>query len=156
MRSILNVIFDILTLMALVIAGVGHMLPWFRADLRSDRFEARDLKLDWPQQPNRAPEQEARRQLSVDLMSFQAWHAFRSGIALAVLAALVALSLLINWGPVPRRVLVPGMFASCLVSILFITLSMTQVLCHGIRGLCAHKSGDQGGSRDLSRLAAIL
>ena len=32
MRSILNVIFDILTLMALVIAGVGHMLPWFRAD----------------------------------------------------------------------------------------------------------------------------
>ena len=65
MRSILNVIFDILTLMALVIAGVGHMLPWFRADLRSDRFEARDFKLDWPQRPDRAPEQEARRQLSV-------------------------------------------------------------------------------------------
>src|SRR5436305_74081 len=77
MRSLLNMIFDILTLMALVIAGVGHMLPWFRADLRSDRFEARDFKLDWPQQPNRAPEQEARRQLSVNLMSFQAWHASR-------------------------------------------------------------------------------
>jgi len=112
--------------MALVIAGVGHMLPWFRADLRSDRFDARGFKLDWPQQPDRAAEQEARRQLSVDLMSFQAWHASRSGVALAVLAALVALSLLINWGPVPRRVLVLGMFASCLVSILFITLSMTH------------------------------
>ena len=126
MRSILNVIFDILTLMALVIAGVGHMLPWFRADLRSDRFDVRGFKLDWPQQPDRAAEQEGRRQLWVDLMSFQAWHASRSGVALAVLAALVALSLLINWGPVPRRVLVLGMFASCLVSILFITLSMTH------------------------------
>lgn len=134
MRNILNVVFDILLLMAIVIAAVGHMLPWFRAEARPDRFghiqflDGRDFKIDPKQPPDerRRAEEEARRQLAIELMSFQAWHAFRSGIALAALALLVALSLLINWGTIIRRFLVLGMFGSCLMAILFITLSMTH------------------------------
>jgi hypothetical protein len=130
MRNILNVVFDILTLMAIVIAGVGHMLPWFRSDLRADRIMGKEFKGDFRdfQQAEQArhAEDEARRQTSIEIMAFQAWHASRSGVALAVLAVLVSLSLLINWRPLMRRILVLAMFASCLVAILFITLSMTH------------------------------
>src|SRR5262249_21345343 len=128
MRNILNVIFDILMLMAIVIAGVGHMLPWFRSDLRTDRLIIqRDFKGDFKQEEEtRRAAEEARRQVSMELMSFQAWPAPGGGIARAVLAFLVALSLLINGGPLMRRILVLAMFAGCLVAIVFITLSVTH------------------------------
>src|SRR5262245_16664155 len=95
MKNVLNVIADILTLMALCVAAIGHVLPWFEAGYIS-RFDG-----------------------EVYLTEFQHWHAERSGIALGVLAALVALSLLINWGAEFRRIINLLMFGSAFAALLF-------------------------------------
>src|SRR5438128_2477863 len=99
MRRVLDVIADVLTLLALVVAAVGHMLPWFRSM--------------WPMRG------EEGHTFPVDVMRYQAFHALPSGIALVILGGLVALSLLIAWGPVMRRLLVLLMFLCTLASILF-------------------------------------
>jgi hypothetical protein len=101
MKNILNVVADILTLVALTIAGVGHILPWFRPS-------------SWPNPP-----------LDENLLNFQAWHAARSGLALGVLAVLIGLSLAINWGAVMRRLLTLGMFLSAFVALAFEVLTQS-------------------------------
>ena len=93
-RRILDVIFDILTLLALAIAGVGHFLPWFT--IRGDTLDAGLSPID-----------------------FQMWHAAHSGTALGVAALLVGASLVFEFGSRGRKLLVLLMFASVLVSIGF-------------------------------------
>jgi hypothetical protein len=134
MRSLLNVIADILTLVAIAVAGVGHMLPWFRTEGRFDQFNwqgKRELFVEGKAGPRdleaeRQKMEEARQQRAVELMEFQSWHALRSGVALGGLTILVALSLAISWGPVCRRFLVLLMFGCALAALLFITLSLTH------------------------------
>ena len=128
-----NVIADMLTLMAIAVAGVGHMLPWFRTDGRFDQFGwqvnivFKDGKVEGAEmEEQRRKTEEARQQRAVELMEFQSWHALRSGAALAGLTFLVALSLAISWGPVCRRFLVLLMFCCALAALLFITLSLTH------------------------------
>lgn len=102
MKIVLNVIVDMLTLLALCVAAIGHVLPWF------DR--------------NRMTNMQVFGRAAVDLAAltdFQQWHAVRSGTALGILAMLVCLSLVINWGPAMRRVLNLGMFACAFVALLF-------------------------------------
>ncbi|MBI3411313.1 MAG: hypothetical protein HY040_23510 [Planctomycetes bacterium] len=94
MKNVLNVIVDMLTLMALCVAAIGHVLPWFDVN-RISRFQG------------------------LYLTDFQQWHAERSGIALGVLGGLVALSLLINWGPECRRIINLLMFVSAFAALLF-------------------------------------
>lgn len=106
MKNILNVIVDMLTLLALCLAAIGHVLPWF------DRNRILNLP----------PMGRAQGVPPLDLQAltdFQQWHALRSGAALASVAVLVCLSLVIHWGPVMRRVLNLGMFASAFTALLF-------------------------------------
>ena len=137
MRNILNVIFDVLILLAIVVAGVGHMLPWFRADYARiqggappipkvdfGKGDLKDGKIDLQQDLRR--QQDAQRDLDMEVMSFQAWHAERSAIALGVLALLVSLSLLVHWEPTGRRILVLSMFVASLAAIFFMTLGLTH------------------------------
>jgi hypothetical protein len=94
-RRILDVITDILTLVALAIAGAGHFLHW--ANVGMDRLHAT--------QP-----------LPLEL---QEWQASRSGIALGVAAFLVFISLVFDLGTRTRRFLVIFTFVAVLVAIAF-------------------------------------
>jgi hypothetical protein len=95
MKNILNVIADMLTLMAVCVAAIGHVLPWYDANRAG----------------NLAP--------VFGLGEFQLQHSSWSGIALAVLGILICLSLLFNWGGTLRRLLNLGMFASAFGALLF-------------------------------------
>jgi hypothetical protein len=97
MKNILNVIADILTLLAVCIAAIGHVLPWF------DQNRVARLGVD----------------MGPWLGDFQTQYSQRSGAALAVLGVLLCLSLLFNWGHTMRRLLNLGMFASAFIALLF-------------------------------------
>jgi hypothetical protein len=96
MRNILNVIADILTLVAVCVAAIGHVLPWFDS-----------ARMGLPPDMGRR------------LIELQMVQAARSGTALAVLAGLIFLSLLIRWGPGLRRLLNIAMFMSAFAALLF-------------------------------------
>ena len=96
MKNILNVIADVLTLTAVCVAAIGHVLPWFNT-------------------ANRV----ARQGMETNLSELQQFYATRSGIALGVLAGLIFLSLLIRWRPGIRRFLTLAMFASAFAALLF-------------------------------------
>jgi hypothetical protein len=155
MRTRLNVIVDVLTLVAIAVAGVGHMLPWFRADLPQRRDDVRfgsgpgpgvDFK-EWERQRDARDKErdEELRQRRVELMNYQAWHASRSGIALGVLGVLVFLSLAVNWGHGARKVLVILMFISALAALIFITLSHTAYPITPLHERFAGTVRDDGG-----------
>jgi hypothetical protein len=95
-RRLFDIIADVLILLALTVAGVGHFLHWFRA------FSPFGRPI-----------------LSRELVDFQAWHAIRSGAALVVLAALVFVSLTVPIGARVRKVLVLLMFFATLTAIIF-------------------------------------
>jgi hypothetical protein len=97
MKNVLNVIADILTLLAVCVAAVGHVFPWLNRERMGIHEEA---AVQW-------------------LREFQIWHATRSGIALAVLGALVCLSLVFRFGPTMRRLLNLAMFAGAFIALLF-------------------------------------
>jgi hypothetical protein len=109
MKTVLNIIADILTLIAVCTAGVGHVLPWFEV------IENAPMIGNTRFGPG----------LRVELGNFQAEIATRSAVALGVLAALLCLSLLIHWGPAMRRLLNLGMFASAFLALLFEILALT-------------------------------
>ncbi len=92
MKNALNVIVDIMTLMALCVAAIGHVLPWF-----DDRWAGQIAGIG----------------------EFQVWHSMRSAYALGALAVLICLSLLIRWGPGMRRLLNLAMFVSAFAALLF-------------------------------------
>jgi len=91
-RRILDVIVDIATLLALTVAGIGHLLPWI--DMREEHLQALPLE-------------------------FQMWHATRSGLALGAAAFFVLVSLAFDCGPKARRLLVVLVFAGVLTAIVF-------------------------------------
>lgn len=101
MKNFLNVLVDMLTLAALCVAAVGHLFPWFDAD-RIPSFAMGAFT------------------------EFQQWHADRSGGSLAILGALVGLSLLVNWSPQMRRVLTMLMFGSAFAALLFQLMVFTD------------------------------
>jgi hypothetical protein len=103
MKNVLNVIADILTLMAVCVAAIGHVLPWYGANRESPDLPYIDLYY---------------------------WHFSWSGTALAVLGVLIGLSLLVNWGAAMRRLLNLGMFASAFVALLFELMIFSNYL-HG-------------------------
>src|SRR5262252_3957128 len=125
MKNVLNVIVDMLTLMALCVAAVGHILPWFDANRFSQDPYFAELQTD-----------------------FQQWHAERSGIALAVLGGLVAISLLINWGPECRRVINLLMFVSAFAALIFelMIFSNFHAIAHGPRLELRHTAPGYGMS----------
>jgi hypothetical protein len=95
MKSFLNVLADVLTLTAVCIAAIGHVLPWFdqtRVGIPGFEMGIRDIQLE---------------------------HSAPSGIALGVLAGLVCLSLAFNWGPIMRRLFNLAMFISAFAALLF-------------------------------------
>jgi hypothetical protein len=100
MKNILNVIVDTLTLLALCLAGIGHVLPWFSRNNMMFWGQHNPGDLNW-------------------LGEFQRWHAMNSGIALGILAFLVCLSLVFNWGSTMRRFLNLAMLASAFAALLF-------------------------------------
>jgi hypothetical protein len=102
MKTALNVITDILTLIAICVAAIGHVLPWFSTNAQVG-----------------------------DLVEYQKWHSERSGIALGALAACICLSLLFNWGPGARRFLNLGMFASAFAALLFELLVFSSLVHPG-------------------------
>lgn len=131
MRNVLNIIADILTLLAITVAGVGHMLPWFMPPRSYSRpperpsfgKELKDpLKIQEEQKEDQKKVEEAWREQKEELMDFQGWHAIRSGVALGVLTLLVGLSLVFTWGPTARRFLVLLMFVAALTTVVFLTL----------------------------------
>ncbi len=100
MKNILNVIADMLTLLAVCLAALGHVLPWF--DRNRMAFFRGPQNIDF-------------QELTVFQRSYSVW----SGTALGILALLVCVSLLFSWGPAVRRFLNLGMFASAFVALLF-------------------------------------
>ena len=94
MKNILNVLADMLTLMAVCVAAIGHVLPWY--DVNRLGIFGPDFGLG----------------ASLSELSS------RSGTALVVLGGLICLSLVFNWGPTMRRLLNLGMFASAFTALL--------------------------------------
>lgn len=99
-RRILEVIFDILMLAALIVAGAGHFMPWcaFPTSATDETLVDMDIKL-------------------------QVWHATGSGIALGVTTLMLFLSLMFSLGIFARRVLLVLMFVS-LTGALFMQITM--------------------------------
>ena len=117
MKNVLNVIADVLTLAAVCIAAIGHVLPWFNI-----------YRLPWQfAGPNANVNEAAVREAEASLNEFQRIHAAQSGIALGVLAALVFLSLLIRWGPGLRRLLTICMFVSAFAALLLELLVLSDL-----------------------------
>jgi len=119
MKNILNVIADVLTLLAVCLAAVGHVLPWFNVS----RLQFGQL---W--QPQEA------------LWNFQAWHASRSGVALAILGLLVCVSLIANLGPMARRILNLAMFASAFIALLFELMIFSNAPAFVVNNIHLHQT----------------
>lgn len=107
-RRFFDILFDVLTLLALAVAGVGHFVKWFR----------------WDGPPAAVAE----------LVEFQGWHAVWSGAALIVLAVLVFLSLTVPLGARARKGVVLLMFFATLAAIIFQVLPFSPYgrLLHGV------------------------
>lgn len=125
MKNILNVIADILTLVALSIAAVGHVLNWYDFD-RWYRYQPQRTKefvekwVDGKRELLAEKRQPVMPQEFVDrVMESQYWHASRSGAALGGLAFLIMLSLVFPWGPGMRRLLNLLMFGAAFAALLF-------------------------------------
>ncbi|NQT39328.1 MAG: hypothetical protein HQ581_17660 [Planctomycetes bacterium] len=122
-RRILDVIADVLTLLALAVAGAGHMLPW--VEIRVEQPEQKsEAAADAGQEkrPGRVDHyhhMSDRYRYEPVPIEFQIWHASRSGIALAAAAVLVGLSLVFRLGVIARKFLVLLMFASTAAAVAF-------------------------------------
>ncbi len=124
-RRILDVIADVLTLLALAVAGAGHMLPW--VDMRVEQPEqkneaAADADAGYAHGPGRDyryHEMGNRDRYEPVPIEFQIWHASRSAIALAAAAVLVGLSLVFRLGVLARKFLVLLMFAAMAAAVAF-------------------------------------
>jgi hypothetical protein len=122
MKNFLNVIADILTLVALSVAAVGHVLNWYDFD-RWYRYQPQRIR-DFEKRVDGKLVQEIRQpalpQGFVDrVMESQHWHATNSGAALGALAFLVMLSLVFPWGAMMRRLLNLLMFGAAFTALLF-------------------------------------
>ena len=138
-RRILDVITDVLTLLALAIAGVGHFLPWFEIQRPYrergeayvyDYHEPGRSETDFRDGERRAdaggrPSATESLEKGLPPVDFQMWHAARSGIALAVAALLVGISLTLDLGLGVRKLLVFLMFVSVLMGIGFQVMLFT-------------------------------
>jgi len=100
---VLDTIADLLTLLALAVAGVGQFLPWMRA-------------LSFPKVPLAGL---GGSQAAESMIEFQMWHVMRSGPALAAAAVLVCLSLVFNPRGLARKILVSLMFAAVFTAVCF-------------------------------------
>ena len=122
-RRILDVTADILMLMALAVAGIGHFLPWARVRVeRRVDVPVSVLESDSPLEgrmdsPHSYPGGGYHYE-SLPL-EFQWWHVVRSGSALGVAALLVGISLVWNPRVTTRKLLVLFMFVSLLAAIVF-------------------------------------
>ena len=127
-RRFLDVITDILILVALAVAGVGHFLPWFEIEEKAIVESASPDAADGDAADD--SDAEAGKEAAKDAaeeplgegpsaLDFQVWYAARSGIALAVAALLVGTSLTLNLGVGTRKLLVLLMFGSVLVALAF-------------------------------------
>lgn len=117
MRNVLNVIADVLTLAAVCVASIGHVLPWFNV-----------FRIPWQfNGPGGAADPAIVQDTEAKLIEFQQTHAAQSGIALGVLAGLIFLSLLIRWGPGLRRLLTICMFVSAFAALLLELLVLTDL-----------------------------
>ena len=115
-RRLLDVIADILILLALAVAGVGHFLPWFEM---GDETVQASAPADDPAAD--AGDDADKEDLGggPTAIDFQIWYATRSGAALAVAALLVGVSLAMNLWVGARKILVLLMFASVLAALAF-------------------------------------
>ncbi len=118
-RRILDVIADALILLALAIAGAGHILPW--AQVRVPEEKQADVRAEGPSSAARHREPPHRSYPTYEPVpvEFQIWHAKRSGIALGVAALLVGASLALDFGVTARKFLVLLTFAGILAAITF-------------------------------------
>ena len=116
MKNVLNVNADVLTLTAVCVAAIGHVLPWFNV-----------YRIPWQFGGPNAINEAAVREMEANLSEFQRIHASQSGIALGVLAGLIFLSLLIRWGPGLRRFLTLCMFVSAFAALLLELLVFTDL-----------------------------
>jgi hypothetical protein len=122
LRSFLNVLADILTLLAVAVAGVGHMFPWFTPMVPYvDNWNVPQPKLKALQDER----EEKFRQLRPELIQYQTPLAVKSGACLAALTLLCAFSLLVDWGLAFRRLLVLLMFLCAAAAVLFITMGFS-------------------------------
>lgn len=113
---ILNVITDILTLLALAIAGVGHFLPW--TDIQVEKRVPRgEVRLEIPDELAEVSPAGLDQQPSP--LEFQGWHVVRSGTALGLAAVLVGVSLVMDPRARARKLLVFLMFAAVLTALVF-------------------------------------
>lgn len=124
---VLDVVVDILLLLCIALSALGHMFPWVRVSMPRvmPRVEFDGKIAGLPQEVWRQKQEGELRNKRSELMTLQAWHATRSAIGLGVLAVLVSLSLLFDWGRGARRVLVLLMFLAALAAIAFISLIFT-------------------------------
>ncbi len=123
-RRVLDVIADILTILALTTAGIGHLGPWFhvsdhRSSYRHGHYTQRDSAANADdrdaENEKRVAMQNARRQTT----EVQAFYASRSGIALGASAFFVFLSLVAVPGVRLRKILVVFIFLSAVVAMVF-------------------------------------
>jgi len=91
-RRIFDVIADILVLLAIAVAAIGHLMPWMKNTAGT---------------------------LELTTIEFQQWYALRSGAALGAAALLVGFSLVFDPGVRLRKLLVLLTFASVFVAIVF-------------------------------------
>jgi len=106
---VLDTIADLLTLLALAVAGVGQFLPWMRT-------------LSLPKVPVAGLVGLGGSQAADSMIEFQMWHVMRSGPALAAAAVLVCLSLVFNPRGLARKILVSLMFAAVFTAACFETM----------------------------------
>ncbi len=110
-RRIFDVIADILILLALAFAAVGHLLPWAKPE------QEKSIEIANTETQNEPANAET--QLESTLTEFQQWYALRSGAALGAAALLVGFSLVFDPGLRLRKLLVLLTFASVFVAIVF-------------------------------------
>jgi hypothetical protein len=97
---ILDLVFNLLILAAIVIAGVGHLLPW----LRTQQFYPGPMPPSGPVVDER-------------LIELQTNHAIPSIAALGVMALLTGISLAVRMGPGMRKFVLLLMFLAGLAAI---------------------------------------
>lgn len=128
MRNFLNVLADILTLLAVAISGIGHMFPWYQPSINMVYSEARET--DYQKQLKRQQEMRDEHEAKVlavqnQLFEMQSDLAIKSGASLGLLALLASASLVIPWGATGRRLLVLLMFASAVSAVVFINMGFS-------------------------------
>ena len=118
-RRILDVIADTLILLALAIAGAGHILPWAQVRVPDEQKTADRQGSSAAGAERHDFHRRGSSSYEPVPVEFQVWHAKRSGIALGVTALLVGASLALDLGVRARKFLVLLMFAGALAAIAF-------------------------------------